>query len=151
MKKEYATSVISKEAMEEAAKLDPLSWAAAVAKHVKAADERNVAAAIKYMEEGMFVPPPPAEQISNLEQALRLAVKYRAQVIKVGDLEVHLSPLAFAKPDEPDAMIEETLAKPAPQPIGAQNGGYPTDEELLLWSTQGPMPDLNAKPPAVEP
>lgn len=44
------------------------------------------------------------------------------------------------------AVVDEPLAKQT-TPIGAEKG-MPTDDEMMLWSAGGPMPDLRTEEPS---
>lgn len=59
----------------------------------------------------------------DLREVLTLACKFKALRIKVGDIEVVMSPQAWGASDPVTAPIEEG-EKP------------PTEDELLFWSTK---------------
>lgn len=69
--------------------------------------------------------------VDGLRELLSIMRESRASHVKLADgTEVTLSPLAFAIPD---------ATKP-PAPVGLENGGEPTDEQLLMWSAGGELP-----------
>lgn len=76
-----------------------------------------------------------AAELQDVAALLRMMRDARATRVKLPDgTEAELSPLAFALPTEslPD--------KPAA--IGVENGGEPTDEQLLMWSAPGGLPKV---------
>jgi hypothetical protein len=70
------------------------------------------------------------EQLGALVDGMR--ERHVARVRLPSGLEVELHQTAFAP-----ARVEE---KYTPEPIGVENGGAPTEEQLLYWSAGGPLP-----------
>jgi hypothetical protein len=80
----------------------------------------------------------PTKKDYDLVEILEMMQKYKAVKVKLGGLEVELSPDAFKK-------IEDTpIVSNHKEPIGSA-GGAPTDDEMLFWSTPT-MPNIQTEP-----
>lgn len=69
-------------------------------------------------------------------ELLAIMARARCLRLKTADVELELSPLAFALPDE----------KQPERPIGLENGGEPTEEQMLMWSAGGQLPPATSVP-----
>lgn len=75
----------------------------------------------------------------QFEKYAQLMAKYRiSRFVQDGGYMLEMSPLGFQMPE----VEQERLT----QPIGAEKG-CPTDDELLLWSAGGQLPDIKTEAP----
>lgn len=86
-------------------------------------------------------------KLKELKEILDIAKEYGLSYVKVGTIEAHLG-------NQPSKGSVKTPTKKElkdflKQSIGSEQG-VPTDDELLFWSSGGPIPNIKTEEPRLQ-